>query len=76
MQNIFRKIPFLVIYHLGNFYDLIQSGFSVTPKIIFDNLYKPIHDVIIIPVSSDPVNLEAVERKGKNTKKWTSPEGK
>ena len=27
LQNMFRKIPFLVIYHLGNFDDLIQSGF-------------------------------------------------
>ena len=26
LQNLFRKSPFLVIYHLGNF-DLVQSGF-------------------------------------------------
>ena len=64
----FRKIPFSVIYHLDNFYDLIPSGFSVVPKITFANLYKPIHDIIIIPVSSDPVNLEAVKRE-KITKK-------
>ena len=27
LQNMFRKIIFLVIYHLGSFGDLIQSGF-------------------------------------------------
>ena len=57
------KISSLVIYQLGNLDDLIQSGFSFIPKIKFANLCKPIHDVIIIPVSSDSLNLEAVERK-------------
>ena len=66
-----KKIPFLVIYHPSNFDDLIQSGFSVIPKITFVNLWKPIHDVIIIPVSSDPLNLETVERiEKRNYKKW------
>ena len=27
LQNMSRKIPFLVIYYLGNFDDLTQSGF-------------------------------------------------
>ena len=27
LQIILRKIPFLAIYHLGNFDDLIQSDF-------------------------------------------------
>ena len=27
LESMFRKIPFLVIYHLGNFDDLIQIGF-------------------------------------------------
>ena len=36
--------------------DLIQSGFWVIPKITFGNLCKAIHDIIIIPVSYDPLN--------------------
>ena len=59
---------FSVIYHLGNFDDLIPSGFWVIPRITFGNLCKPICDVIIIPVSSDPLNLENVERKERNFK--------
>lgn len=66
LQNMVRKIHFLVIYHFGNFDDLGRSGFWVIPKILFANLYKPVHDVIIIPVSSDPLNPDTVERKGKN----------
>ena len=65
----FRKISFLVIYHLGKVDSLIQKSFRVIPKITIDNLRKAIHDVIIIPVSSDPLKIEAVERKGKNYKK-------
>ena len=38
-------------------------------KFTFANLCKPIHNVIIIPVSSDPLNLETVERKEKNLRK-------
>ena len=47
-----RKILVSVIYHLGNFDDVIQSGFWVILKITFVNLCKPIYDIIIIPVSS------------------------
>ena len=60
----FRKIPFLVIFHLRN---LKQSGFRVIPK-IFANLCKTIHDEIIIPVS-DSLNLENVENKGEKITK-------
>ena len=56
---------------MGNFDDLMQSGFWVIPKVTFANLSKPVSKVTIIPVSSDPLNLEAVEGKGKKTKKWT-----
>ena len=42
----------------------------------FANLWKPIHDNIIIPVSSDPLRLETVERKGKITTKVLSREQK
>ena len=52
LQNMFRKIPFSVIYHLSNFHSLIQSGFNILIN-TFAHVCKPIHDVIIIPVSSD-----------------------
>ena len=58
-----------MIYHLGKVDSLIQKSFRVIPTITIDNLRKAIHDVIIIPVSSDPLNIETVERKGKNYKK-------
>ena len=61
LQNMVRKIPFLVINHLGNFDDLRKRRFWVVPKIPFANLCKPIYDAIIMPVSSDPLNLETVE---------------
>ena len=68
LQKMFRKIPFLAIYHLGNFDDLIQSGFLVIPKISFANLCNPALN-IIIPVSSDHLNLENLQRKGKKITK-------
>ena len=42
---------------------------KVNLKITFANLYKSIHKVIITPVSSDPLNLEIVERKEKKLQK-------
>ena len=67
LQNKFRKTPDLVIDHLGNLDDLVQSGFQVIPKITCANLYKPIHSMINL-VSSNPLNLEIVESKEKNCK--------
>ena len=61
LQNILD----LVINHLGNFHDLMQIGLSIIRKTVFVNLYYPIGDFIIIPVSSDPLNIEIVERKRK-----------
>ena len=58
LQNMFRKLPLLVLCHLGIFDDLMQSGFRFIPKITFANLCKLDFNVIIIPVSSDPLNLE------------------
>ena len=58
-----------MIYHFGNFDDPTQSGFLVIPKSTFGNLCKPIHDVTIVTVSSDPFNFEIAERKGENYKK-------
>ena len=55
-------------YHLGNLDDLIQSDFLVIPKITFDNVCKPLHYVLTSPLSSDPLNVKAVERKGKKYK--------
>lgn len=54
-----------MIYHLGNFDDLILGGFWVIPKFTFTNLCKPVEDVIVISVSSDPLILETVEGKEK-----------
>ena len=48
----FKKIPYLVIYHRANFDDLIESSLRVIQKIKFASLCKPIHNVMIIPVSS------------------------
>ena len=57
LENMFRNTPFSVIYHLRNLDDLIPSGFSVIPKIAFANLCKSIHNVKIITVSSNHLNL-------------------
>ena len=67
LQNMFRKIPYLVIYHVRNFDDLMQSGFQVIPKITFLNLCKPVKDVIIIPVLS-VFWISKLGMKGKNYK--------
>ena len=45
-------------------------------KITFANFCKPVHNVIIIPVLSNPLNLETVERKGKIIINWISWEWK
>ena len=58
VQNVCRKIPFELIYHLANFAAQIQSGFWVIPKITFANLCKAYHDVIIIPASAVLSNLK------------------
>ena len=69
LQNMFRKIPFLVINHLCHFDNLIKSNFWVIQKNTFANLCKRVHDAIAIRVSSDPFNLGTVERKEKRCKK-------
>ena len=56
---------FWVIYNLGDFDNIIQSRFSIIPKIALANLCKPIQDVIIILVSSEPLILKTAERKKK-----------
>ena len=66
-QITFLKIP--SFSGLGYFHDLMQSGFRVIPRITFSNLWKPIDNIIVIPVSSDPSNLGTVERKWKKLQK-------
>ena len=65
----FRKIPFLVINHLGHFDELIKSNFWVIQKNTFANLCKRVHDVIAIRVSSEPFSLGTVESKEKKLQK-------
>ena len=57
-----------MIYDLGNFDVLIQSGLWAIRKITFANLYKAIHNAIIFPVSSELLNMETVKEKEKITK--------
>ena len=60
----FRKILFVVIYHLGSLDDLMHSEVWVNPNIKFTNLCKPIFFAMVIPGSFDPLNLETgMERK-------------
>ena len=47
----------------------MQSRFWFITKITIANLCKPIHDFIIIPVSSDPLSLETMESYGKMVQK-------
>ena len=62
----FRRIPFLIIYRLGNFDYLIQGGFWVILKNAFADLCKPIHVDIIIPVSSDLLKSWNCRKEGEN----------
>ena len=55
-----------MVYHPTNFDALVQSGFWVISKTRFANLCKSDWDVIIIPVSTVPSNLEKLgEEEGK-----------
>ena len=58
--------------YFSHLFDLIQSGFWVIPKLTLANLCKPIHSILIIPISPDPLDLE--NRKGGKTftKNWIS----
>ena len=46
-----------VCHHLAISDTLIQSGFSIIPKNSINNLCKPFHDIIIIPISTSSLNL-------------------
>ena len=69
LQNMFRKTPFLVIFHLGIFDNLTRRFSWVIPKIAFANLCKPMQDVLIIPVSSHLLKMETgrARKKLQNT---------
>ena len=64
----FTKIPLLVMYYLTKFDGVIESGFSVIPKITSANLCKPIYD-INYPTLICPFEFEKCgNRKEKITK--------
>ena len=46
LRNKLTKISQLVIYYLTKFDGVIQSSFWVIPKIVPENLRKPIYDII------------------------------
>ena len=54
----------------GQFDDLIQSVFGVIHKITFANFCKPTHNIIIVPVSSDPLNLEKSQEWKSKSQEW------
>ena len=56
------------MYYLTKFDDVIYSGFWVILKIKSVNLCKPIYDIINYSTSFAILNLESVEKKGKNYK--------
>ena len=54
---------------MDSFHDLIQSVFWVIQKVTYANIRKAVHDIIIIPVLFDPLNLETQERLRKKLQK-------
>ena len=60
-----RKTSFLLFYHPGNSeIKVVSDLFQKLHLVIYASQF-----IIIIPVSSDTLNLENVERKEKNYKK-------
>ena len=50
LKLVFRSFLSLLIHHMANIDALIQIGFRVIQKLAIDNLYKPFHDPINIPL--------------------------
>ena len=50
LELVFRSFLSLLIHHMANIDALIQIGFRVIQKLAIDNLYKPFHDPINIPL--------------------------
>ena len=76
IQKKFRKIPLLVIYYLTKFYDIMQSNFSVIPKVTSANLCKPIHDIINYSTSICPFESGKYGKEGKKLQKLEYLENK
>ena len=76
IQKKFRKIPLLVIYYLTKFYDIMQSDFSVIPKVTSANLCKPIHDIINYSTSICPFESGKYGKEGKKLQKLEYLENK
>ena len=63
-----------MVYYLTKFDDVIESGFSVTPKIEYAYLCEPIHDLINHFTFIRPFESGIWERKRKITKIRIFPE--
>ena len=71
-----RSIFFVVIYPLAKFDALKQRGSEVIRKITVDKLFKPIHDVIIIPFSAYSLNFKMLDKKEENQKNFNTAKAK
>ena len=69
LRDKFRKIPFLVMYYLTKFDDVIQSGSWVFLKITSANLCKPIYDVINYSTSICPFEFGMCRKERKKLQK-------
>ena len=75
LQNLFRKIPLLVMYYLTNFDDVISSSWVIS-KITSANLCKPIHDIINYSTSICPFESGKCGKEGKKLQKFEYLENK
>ena len=58
------------MYYLNKFDDIIESSFSVIPKITSGNLCKLIHDIINYSTSTYPFEPEKCGKEGKKLQKF------
>ena len=65
LPNMFRSFFSLVINRLANVDDFIQNGFGDIQKFAIEKLYKPFHDMLIIPSSACSWNLKTFVKKEK-----------
>ena len=71
LLSMFRNIPLLVMNSLNKFDDIMQSSFWVISKITLLLIYASQFMIsYIIPLSFFLLNLESVERNGKNYKNF------
>ena len=76
LRNKFRKIPFLVMYYLSKFDDIISRGFWVILKITSANLCKPIYDIINYSTSICPFESGQCGKERKKLQKFEYLENK